>query len=83
MSLLAYVAQTERKKIKQRQSEGIAVAKAAGKYEGRKPLKLDLELLAQLVVKERAGEISTREAARQLGVSDRTYRRRRNTLLIQ
>ena len=35
LSLLAYVAQTERKKIKQRQAEGIAIAKAAGKYRGR------------------------------------------------
>lgn len=36
LSLLAYVAQTERKKIKQRQAEGIALAKERGVYKGRK-----------------------------------------------
>lgn len=81
LSLLAYVAQTERKKIKQRQSEGIAVAKSAGKYEGRKPLDIDPGALTRLMDLERNGKISTREAARQLGVSDRTYRRRRDALL--
>ena len=34
LSLLAYVAQTERDKNRQRQAEGIAIAKAAGKYRG-------------------------------------------------
>lgn len=34
LSLLSYVAETERKKMLQRQAEGIAVAKAAGKYKG-------------------------------------------------
>lgn len=32
LSLLSYVAEQERKKIKQRQSEGIIIAKAQGKY---------------------------------------------------
>ena len=35
LSMLAYVAETERKKMLVRQKEGIAVAKAAGKYKGR------------------------------------------------
>lgn len=34
LSLLAYVAQSERDKNRQRQAEGIAIAKAAGKYRG-------------------------------------------------
>lgn len=34
LSLLSYVAETERKKTLTRQAEGIAVAKAAGKYKG-------------------------------------------------
>lgn len=37
LSLLSYVAETERKKMLQRQAEGIAVAKAAGKYRGGTP----------------------------------------------
>lgn len=35
LQVLAYVAQQERDNIKQRQSEGIAVAKAQGKHLGR------------------------------------------------
>lgn len=35
LSLLAYVAQTEREKNRQRQAEGIAVAKAEGKFKGK------------------------------------------------
>lgn len=35
LQLLSYVAQTEREYIRQRQAEGIAIAKAAGKHLGR------------------------------------------------
>ncbi|WP_374148934.1 recombinase family protein [Priestia megaterium] len=41
LSLLSFVAQQERSKIKQRQAEGIAVAKAQGKHLGRPKLGLD------------------------------------------
>ncbi|AYB40523.1 recombinase family protein [Brevibacillus laterosporus] len=41
LSLLAYVAQQERKKIKQRQAEGIAVARENGVRLGRPKLSLD------------------------------------------
>jgi DNA invertase Pin-like site-specific DNA recombinase len=43
LSLLSYVADQERKKIRQRQAEGIAVAKAKGKHLGRP--KMDLSTL--------------------------------------
>ena len=67
LSLLAYVAQTERKKTKQRQAEGIAIAKAEGKYKGRKKTSYTSELLeqAQVVLKEKG----KRAAARFLGVN--------------
>lgn len=35
LQLLSYVAQRERENIRQRQKEGIAIAKAHGKYKGR------------------------------------------------
>jgi DNA invertase Pin-like site-specific DNA recombinase len=41
LSLLSFVAEQERKKIRQRQAEGIAVAKANGKRLGRPQLNLD------------------------------------------
>jgi DNA invertase Pin-like site-specific DNA recombinase len=40
LSLLAYVAEQERKKIRQRQAEGIALAKAKGKQLGRPKINL-------------------------------------------
>ncbi|GGE29139.1 DNA recombinase [Marinithermofilum abyssi] len=40
LSLLAYVAEQERKKIKQRQAEGIALARKNGKHIGRPKLNL-------------------------------------------
>jgi DNA invertase Pin-like site-specific DNA recombinase len=40
LSLLAYVADQERKKIKQRQAEGIALAKKNGKHIGRPKLEV-------------------------------------------
>jgi DNA invertase Pin-like site-specific DNA recombinase len=40
LSLLAYVAEQERKKIRQRQAEGIALAKAKGKKLGRPAINL-------------------------------------------
>lgn len=81
LSLLSYVAQTERKKMLQRQAEGIEAARKAGKHLGRKPADVDEAMLAQLVAQEQAGEMSTRRAAELLGVSARTYRRRRDALL--
>lgn len=41
LSLLSYVAEQERKKIRQRQAEGIALAKAQGKHLGRPRIALD------------------------------------------
>ncbi|MEH6946215.1 recombinase family protein [Bacillus sp. JJ634] len=48
LSLLSYVAEQERKKIKQRQKEGIAVAKAKGKHLGRPKMGLDTLSKSQL-----------------------------------
>lgn len=47
LSLLAYVAQTERDKMRQRQAEGIAIAKAEGRYRGRSKTTYPPELLAK------------------------------------
>lgn len=47
LSLLAYVAQTERDKMRARQAEGIAVAREQGKYKGRKPLSYPPDVAAE------------------------------------
>ena len=74
LQLLSYVAQTEREFIKRRQAEGIAIAKANGVHFGPKPMEKpsNYEVCRQAWEK---GEISAREAARQLHVSHKTFLR--------
>ena len=75
LQILAYVAQTEREFIHQRQAEGIAAAKAKGKKLGRTPVIMPKEFqsLCELC---RKGELSTREASKQMGISYTTFYRR-------
>ena len=72
LQILAYVAQTERDYIRQRQAEGIAAAKAEGRQFGRKPIPLPYGFEA-LYASWLAGEISTRQAAEKLGISHSTF----------
>lgn len=71
LQILSYVAETERRNIRQRQAEGIAAAKARGVHFGNpgKPLPPDFESVAK---DWRKKEISLDEALEQLGVK-RTY----------
>lgn len=70
-----YVAESERKKIRERQRQGIAIAKAEGKYKGRRPRfpKEDrhLQLAFQLY---RKGN-SLRDVAALTGIPMTTFRR--------
>ncbi|WP_066644965.1 recombinase family protein [Christensenella timonensis] len=72
LQLLSYVAQTERENIKRRQAEGIAAARGRGIRFGRprKEIPPEFEGLRRLWMR---GEISGREAARQLAVSHNTF----------
>lgn len=75
LQIFAYVAQTEREFIRQRQAEGIAAAKARGQRLGRKPLEMpdEFDILYQ---KWMNGKISSRQAAKQLGIGHSTFYRR-------
>lgn len=75
LQLLSYVAQTEREFIHQRQAEGIAAAKAKGVRFGpkRKSMPEEFYYYASLW-KEKT--ISSRQAAKQLGISYQTFLRR-------
>lgn len=72
LQLLSYVAQTEREFIHQRQAEGIAAAKRQGVKFGRKPMERPTEY-HRLKEKWQKGEISARGAARELGITHRTF----------
>lgn len=75
LQIFAYVAQVEREFIRQRQAEGISAAKMSGKKLGR-PLMTMPDEFETVCEKCRSGELSTRKAARQLGVSHTTFYRR-------
>lgn len=72
LQLLSYVAQTEREFIRQRQSEGIAAAKARGVQFGRKPLPKPPEYM-QVYQRWANKEISARQAAALLNTSHQTF----------
>lgn len=75
LQILAYVAETERAFIKQRQAEGIAAAKQKGICFGRRKQNVpdDFELYYQLW---REGDISLRRAAKELQMNYSTFYRR-------
>ena len=72
LQLLSYVAQKERESIRQRQAEGIAAARDRGVRFGR-PEKAVPDHFHLLYERWKNGEISGREAARQLGVTHQTF----------
>lgn len=69
LQLLSYVAQTEREYIRQRQAEGIAIAKAQGKHLGRprKPYPENFDMLYQ---KWKTGFYSMPEIIERLGLRE-------------
>lgn len=72
LSLLSYVAENERNNIRQRQAEGIAVAKEKGIRFGRPPRRLP-ENFQEAYRKWRAKELSVNEAARACGMCRSTF----------
>lgn len=74
LQLLSYVAQTEREFIRQRQQEGIAVAKAKGVRFGRTPMERPPEY-EPLRTMWKKGEISARSASKRLGITHKTFLR--------
>lgn len=75
LQLLSYVAETERQNIRQRQAEGIRAARKRGDQLGRKKITMPPDF-AGLARAWQQGEISSRAAAKQLGVSYQTFLRR-------
>jgi len=72
------VAHSERDSIKKRQAEGIAEAKKAGKYKGRKPIEIDAKIFQSLYWEWKWGQITAVAMQRTLGLSAPTFYRRIN-----
>lgn len=75
LQILAYVAETERAFLRERQAEGIAVAKARGVHFGRVRME-DPEEFDEYYESWKRGEISSRKAAKLLEMSHTTFYRR-------
>lgn len=69
LQLLSYVAQRERENIRQRQKEGIAIAKTQGKYKGRKTKQIDTNLFNTNKALWEEGKITKSQFAKNMGVS--------------
>jgi len=67
LTVLGGVAQFEREIMLERQREGVAKAKAAGKYKGRKPLATELR---QEVVELASNGVTKTQIARQLNIGE-------------
>jgi len=76
LTIFGAMAELEREQTLQRQKEGIAAAKEAGKYTGRKPIEIEPELLKEIHTKWYKGEITMAYAMKKLGVSKNTFYRR-------
>ena len=74
LQILSYVAQTERENIRQRQQEGIAAARQRGVRFGR-PRKPVPERFPWLIEQWKQGQISSRQAARELQIAQDTFLR--------
>lgn len=69
LQLLSYVAQRERENIRQRQKEGIAIAKAQGKYKGRAKREINKKLFEETKLRWQSGEITKVQFAEIMGIS--------------
>lgn len=72
VEVLASIAQQERETIRQRQTEGIAVAKAQGKHLGRPKVEKP-DNWNEVIALWKAGEITAVEAMRRTGVKRSTF----------
>lgn len=73
LTIFGAVAELEREYILQRQREGISIAKAQGKYTGRKPIQNPD--FGKVTAKWRSGQITAVQAMKQLGMSKATFYR--------
>ena len=76
LTIFAGIAQFERDCTLDRQREGIAEAKKAGKYKGRKPVAVDMVKFKELYKDWKSGQITAVNMQKQLGLTPPTFYRR-------
>lgn len=75
LNIFGALSQFERETILERQREGIALAKAAGKYKGRKPIEIG-DTFFHITKMWQNGQITLTEALKTTGLSKTTYFRK-------
>lgn len=76
LTVFAALSQLEREQLKQRQREGIKIAKAQGKYKGRKPIPIDWDKFSNLYGEWKSKSITSRDFMRRMGLTANTFYRR-------
>ena len=76
LTIFAGLYQFERECTLERQAEGIAEAKKAGKYKGRKPIEVDDKKFKALYGDWKAGQITAVAMQKELGLTAPTFYRR-------
>ena len=75
-SIFSSLAEFERETIRQRQAEGIAIAKAKGLYKGRRKIEIDKIALNELYTQWNEGKLKKKYIAKHLKISVSTLNRR-------
>lgn len=76
LTIFAGIYEFERECMLQRQREGIAIAKADGKYKGRKPIEVDLDNFKKVYTDWKDGGIKAVEAMEKLNLTKPTFYRK-------
>ncbi len=76
LTVFGALAELERESILERQREGIEIAKAEGKYKGRKPISINEAKFRTVCTRWRTGEITATAAMREVGLKPNTFYRR-------
>ena len=76
LTIFGAMAELEREQILQRQAEGIAIAKAAGKYKGRKPIEVNEDAFTEQYRAWKNGETAPKFICKKLGLSHATFYRK-------
>ena len=76
LTVFGALAELERESILERQREGIEIAKAEGKYKGRKPVSIDEAKFRAVCARWRTREITATAAMQEVGLKPNTFYRR-------
>ncbi len=83
LELYKYQAQAERERIKERQAQGIVIAKNQGKYQGRKALFSESDERLKHAFNLYLSGYTDKDVAKLTGINERTFRRYRDKYQIK